>query len=307
MNLSTLTAAAHRLLAHLPGAVGWPLAAAVGVWNRRDDAIWRDHLAAAFAMLHPQADVATRLRWAQAHLQLRAWEMLDAQVFAAIQRGRKLRVTIEGAELVAAATANHALPTASASACGTLLLLTHVDRFLMAPLLYARLCGSMHMLTAPIDPALSARTRAFLLAKVRRFQTCLGGAWLTTDASPRRLLTGLARGETWVALPDAWSPQIQRHDPYPFLGGTLQLPAGLRRIAERAAPRLITAEVRSHSAARLSVRFSALPDDPDAAFAALVARLETIVRTEPWRWWQWEALPWAWRAAHGNEQPTNRA
>jgi lauroyl/myristoyl acyltransferase len=128
----------------------------------------------------------------------------------------------------------------------------------------------------------------------------IGGAWIHINEGLRRLYRVVGGGETVVMLLDAYDPRFRLALDYPFLGGRLQVAAGILRIAKRTGARLVYGVVKERDW-RVEVSLRPLPADPEAAMARAVVELEQDVRERPWEWWQWPLTGRLWHPREGKE------
>lgn len=277
------------LLGRVPGTLPWHLAGWIGDVPRQQRHQLQAWLATLFAQVFPGAAHQDCWQWARAHAALLAQEKLDGMAFARLGRRGGPRADIEGMELVRArATAGR----------GLILVLNHYDRPFAAPVFLARHGIQTHVLTMPVrgNAELSAAHQQFLLRKLENYTGQTGGLWHTTDQSLRPLYESLRAGHTWVILADAWRPEFKRLRPHPFLGGQLQLPTGIERMAGALGTPLLHVSTYSDAPQRLRVRVRELPDDPRQAIDLVIQQLEHDVRQRPWAWLQWGLWHQMWQA-----------
>lgn len=277
---ASLRGIAH--LARLPGPLPWQLAP----WFGTDPLLDAARAHRAMQRLFPGRPPAHYRQWLSRHCAMRSRELVDAHAFSRVLAQKGVRIEVVGFD-------REWLKTESAP--GTLLLMTHLDRFLTAPLVLAAQGVALHMLTMPADTlALPPDYRRFLLNKIAAFQQVIAGRWLTTRQPLTAMIKGLQRGQWWIALPDAWEPTFASFARFSFLGGTIAFPAGLLRIAQKTRCRLLYAETEEMAPHRLRVSFTMLDRPAHDAFAWIADRLATVLTTAPWRWWQWPLLDPLW-------------
>lgn len=281
------------LIARLPTTLPWRIAERIG----RETAAERKHLLrwleGLFAQVFPEAGEAQHAQWARAHLAMLAQEMVDAMAFHRLGRPGGPAVALRGAE--------HARQLVRQGQ-GFILVLNHYDRLLTAPVALARVGVSTNVLTMPVldNPDLDPAQRRFLLRKIQGYTQVTGGKWHTTSEGLRPVHESLRAGQGWVILADAWRPEFGRLRGHPFLGGCLNLPTGIERLAQSTGVPLLHAATYSQRADRLDVVVEPLPENPRQAIDRVIERLEQDVRARPWAWWQWGLWDQMW-------QPTSQA
>ena len=278
---------AFPLLARIPSTLPWWLASKIG----RERGAERRHLLrwleARFAHIFAQASPADHARWARAHLDMLAQEMLDAMAFHRLGKPGGPRIAMTGFEHV---------QRLHEQGKGFILVLNHFDRQLAAPVALAHKGIHTHVLTMPVldNPDLDEALRRFLLRKVRGYTEVVGGTWRTTNEGLGPVLEGLRAGQAWVIWADAWRPGFKRLRSHPFLGGRLTLPTGIERMATSVGVPLLYAATYSDGPGRLRVVIEPLPQEPKLAINAVIARLEQDVRERPWAWWYWGQWDQMW-------------
>jgi len=274
-------------LASLPGTLPWRLAGVVGRESGLERAQRIDMLQAQFAQIFPDVSKNICLEWAQSHLEMLAQEMVDAMAFDRLGFTGGPEIELQGLEFAKKIHANK---------MGCILVLNHFDRLLTAPVALARHGIFTNVLTMPVlnNPDLAGPQRRFLLKKIKNYTQATKGCWRTTDEGLRPVLESLSSGGIWVILADAWRPEFGRLRPHDFLGGRLNLPTGIERLAKSAAVPLLHARTYSDSPARMRVVLEALPEDPVQAIDGVVAQLDQDVRARPWAWWHWGLWDQMW-------------
>lgn len=281
----------YPLLAHLPASLAYPAAARLGIWSRAErkgalEAVCNGLARAGLEM----RDTVSGQDVAEAYLGMLARETLD--VFRmSTWAGAELEAMIEvdGVEL---------LEQARARGQGVILLLAHYGRLLLLMLALAHRGHPMGMVTMRIDrdnPDLDLALRKYFERKIQSVLTHIGGPWLMVGDSMRPLYDGLRRGGVWVVLMDAYIPGTPNMGEFPFLGGTLCIPRGVQRIAERCGARLVYGVTREDRKP-IRAELRDLGADPAQALARAVAELEHDVRAAPSQWWQWNILEYIWRS-----------
>lgn len=284
------------LMARVPTTLPWRLAGRIG----RESAAEREHLLrwleGLFARVFPNATAAEHAQWAKAHLAMLAQEMVDAMAFHRLGRFGGPSIDLQGVE--------HAKSLARQGR-GFILVLNHFDRLLTAPVALARAGIATNVLTMPVldNPELQAAQRRFLLRKIHGYTKVTGGTWHTTSDGLRPVHESLRAGQGWVILADAWRPEFGRLRGHPFLGGELNLPTGIERLAQSTGVALLHAVTYSRSPDRLEVVVEPLPENPRQAIDTVIQRLEQDVLARPWAWWHWGLWDQMWQPtpnAEGN-------
>ncbi|MDR2127702.1 MAG: hypothetical protein LBP52_01350 [Burkholderiaceae bacterium] len=275
------------LLARMPGALPWHLAAWLGHAPRAEQLATRNYLIENFARVFPGEPARVYAQWAERHLALLAREMMDAAALHRLGQPGGVRMEMAGWEHMA---------QLKAQGRGVIVVLTHFDR-LMASLVGMAARGmTLNHLTMPIDDnaALEPAQRAFLSRKTQSLARILKGAARTTAESLRPVHKDLQAGQTWVIVADAWSPSFRRMREHAFLGGRIRLPTGIERLARATGAAMVQATTYSRAADRLSLLIEPLPAEPEVALDQVVARLERDVRQYPWAWWHWGVFNQMW-------------
>ena len=277
-------------IARVPTALPWRLAG----WIGRESAPEREHLLrwleSLFARVFPSASEAQHAQWAKAHLAMLAQEMMDAMAFNRLGRWGGPAIDLQGVE--------HARSLARQGK-GFILILNHYDRLLTAPVALAREGISTHVLTMPVldNPELGAAQRRFLLRKIQGYTSVTGGRWHTTSDGMRPVHESLRAGQGWVILADAWRPEFGRLRGHPFLGGSLNLPTGIERLAQSTGAALLHAVTYSQRPDHLKVVVEPLPENPQQGIDQVIQRLEQDVLARPWAWWHWGLWDQMWQPA----------
>lgn len=273
-------------MARLPTALPWRLA---GREQGRDKAllIWLQNR---FTDIFPQSTPAEKTRWAQQHVRMLALERVDAMAFHRLGRSGGPAIAIRGAE--------HARSLAQAGQ-GFILVLNHFDRLLTAPIALAQQGICSNVLTMPVltNPELDTAHRRFLLRKIRNYTEITGGRWHTTGDGMRTVHESLRAGQVWVILADAWHSEFARLRKHRFLGGYLQLPTGIERLARSTGVPLLHAATYTHRPDQLEVVIETLPVDPEQAIDQVIQKLHRDVQARPWAWWHWGLWDQMWHPA----------
>ncbi len=278
------------LLARLPTRLPWHLAAPLGRESGAERARLLQWLQQRFAQVFAQSTPAQQAQWARAHLAMLAQEMVDAMAFHRLGAAGGPCVDLQGLAHVQALQARGQ---------GFILVLNHFDRLLTAPVALARHGIVTHVLTMPVldNPELQGPMRRFLMRKIEGYTRATGGTWRSTSEGLRPVLEGLRAGQAWVILADAWRPEFGRLRSHSFLGGNLQLPTGIERLAQSAGVPLLQAVTYTDTPAKLRVVVAPLPSQPGRAIDQAIARLQADVCERPWAWWHWGLWEQMWRPA----------
>lgn len=286
-------------IARLPTTLPWRLAGRIG---RGESATERDHLLLwlenLFARVFPQATAEQHVQWARAHLAMLAQEMVDAMAFSRLGRPGGPAIDLQGAEFAKELVRQGK---------GFILVLNHYDRLLTAPVALAREGIATNVLTMPVldNPELAAAQRRFLLRKIQGYTEVTGGKWHTTSEGLRSVHESLRAGQGWVILADAWRPEFGRLRGSPFLGGRLNLPTGIERLAQSTGVPLLHAVTYSRRPDHLEVVVEPLSEDPREAMDKVIQRLEQDVQARPWAWWQWGLWDQMWQPEPGPKAEGN--
>ncbi len=179
---------------------------------------------------------------------------------------------------------------------GVVLAMGHYGRPIMLSTQLGVLGCKIGMLTQTIDernPNLNAVERSYLARKMRIVMDAAGGRWLMLDDSMRLLYSGLKSGETIIMMYDLHEANPSSMLELPFCGGTMRLPRGVERVAERTGARVIYGIARDKGR-RVEAELRKLPQNPQQALIAAVKELEKDVQAAPWQWWQWPLYDHAW-------------
>lgn len=135
----------------------------------------------------------------------------------------------------------------------------------------------------------------YRLFKLQRLQQALGGTFLVEGNELRPLYRAL--NDHLIALIfDV--PYIEAHKgrvTVNFISGTIDLPAGIYRIAKKTKAVIAPFFMRDLGGGRVMAEFSALLDpydyDETVLMGMLASQLEQRIRENPGHWWLWPALP----------------
>lgn len=243
-----------------------------------------------FGKIFPASSEEQRQLWARAHLNMLAAEMLDASALHRLGQPGGPGIALTGWEHVR---------VLQERGQGFILVLNHYDRLLTAVIALGRRGVRLNILTMPVleNPHLGESQRAFLMRKIASITAITGGQWRVSSEPLRPVHEGLRRGQAWVILADAWSPDFARMRDHPFLGGYLRLPTGIERLAQSTGAPLLHGCTRSLAPDKLTVEVEAISGTPQAAIDTIVSRLERDVRERPWAWWHWGLWDQMWRTA----------
>ena len=215
----------------------------------------------------------------QTHL---GYELLDVYFLPRLTaRNIDRWVDIEGLEL---------LSTPRSDGRGRILAMAHYGRPSMLVSALGLKGVKLHVLTQVIDrrnPYLDRADRWFLGFKVWGNRLSTLGDWLTVADNPRQLYQRLKAGETVLLLFDVPPNTGDAVDTAAFLGRTLHIPQGLRRLAERTGAAICYGAVHDIGW-RARVVIEALPEESaEAAVRGAICLLERDIRRSPALWWQW--------------------
>lgn len=143
------------------------------------------------------------------------------------------------------------------------------------------------------------RYRLFKLEKLARV---LGGPFLVEGGDLRPLYRELDRSLITLIIDVPYAESQPGNVTVPFLGGNINIPAGVYKIAKKTEAVVVPFFIRDHSGGKVTVEFSE-PLEPnnynEQRFMSLLANiLEMRIRSHPGHWWLWEALPLLWSKNH---------
>jgi lauroyl/myristoyl acyltransferase len=275
-------------VARIPTTLPWWVAGRLGggqtVDQRRQLLRWLENR---FAQVFPHATGAQHLQWAQAHLLMLAQEKVDAMAFNRLGRSGGPSIEMLGGEHVR---------VLAREGKGFILVLNHFDRLLTAPVALAQHGIVTNVLTMPVleNPDLGEAERRFLLKKIDGYTQVTGGRWHTTHQGLRPVHESLRAGQAWVILADAWRPEFGRLRRHRFLGGSLQLPTGIERLAQSTGVPLLHGITYTQRPSHLKVVVEPLPENPIEAIDRVIQRLDQDVQDRPWAWWHWGLWEQMW-------------
>lgn len=279
---------AFPALGRVPTTWPWRMAHRLGRDPRASRLATERFLRDRFEQVFPQSSAQERERWARAHMDMLATEMLDAVALHRLGERGGPAISADGWEEVLAL---------QQAGQGFILVLNHYDRLVAVAVALARRGIRLGMLTMPVleNPGLGDVQRRFLMRKIRTLTDITRGQWRTSGEPLRPVHEGLRQGQAWIILADAWAPEFGRLRAHRFLGGVLQLPTGIERLAQSTGAALVHGRAFSLAPDRLQVRLQVLGGDPAAAIDMVIAQLESDVRERPWAWWHWGQWDQMWR------------
>lgn len=131
--------------------------------------------------------------------------------------------------------------------------------------------------------------------KLQRLQQALGGPFLVEGDNLRKFYSAL-NNNLLTLIFDV--PYVENHSgrvTVPFLNGTIQVPAGIYRIAKKTQAVVAPFYMRDQGNGAVVAEFSELLEPEnynDEGFMSLLARqLEAQILARPGHWWLWAALP----------------
>jgi lauroyl/myristoyl acyltransferase len=177
------------------------------------------------------------------------------------------------------------------------MIISHFGRFFMLGpgLKFAGL--EFGMLTTMADerhPSYDTIDRWYVSTKLYNTQLFSRGTWITTGDDIRRVYRCLQGGEIMLIALDGNETNNPARMEYPFCKGTLSLPGGIVRIAEKTGAKMVYASTIDNGVG-VTITLSALPDTPQEAMQAAVALLEQDMCNGPWHWWQLAVSEAFWR------------
>ena len=284
----------YGALALLPGCLPWRLAPLLGRDGKRGNAATEAFLVARFQQVFPQASDVQRHAWARAHLDMLSLEMMDGMALHRLGSPNGPTIELSGWE--------HAQVLLDRGK-GFIMVLNHFDRLQTSAVACARRGLVMNALTMPVldNPDLSPTLRKFLTRKISNLTSIIRGDYRSTSQSLRAVHESLAAGNIWIILADVWQPDFGRLRKHRFLGGTIQIPTGIERLAKATGVPMLHAATYTESSDRLRVVVRALPEEPVEAINEVIRQLETDVRERPWAWWQWGVWEQMWQKSTTEE------
>lgn len=285
----------YPLLARMPKKPAYALASLLGRFDGRFDQDLRIAVGNGLRQAWPELPAPLLEARLREYAGMRAHEIMDAFWLPRMSsRDLQQLVRMDGvAELQAA----------QAEGKGVLLLMAHYSRLIMLLAALGDQGVRIGMLTIRIDednPDLIPAERRYLKNKVAALRGRINGGWVALGDSLRPLYAGLKRGEVWVVLFDAYTPDFDGWRNFDFLDRAIRLPHGVERILAGTGAQAMYASVREEGALALSGRIQPLPREPVLAFQQAVAELEKDVLRQPAQWWQWNIFEYLRRAEAGD-------
>lgn len=274
----------YRWASRLPGRWPWRLAPWLYRHTHAEEARSTEAAVHSLFRAHfPDATDDTVKTWARQHVDLVAFELMDAIALRRVGHQGDVRLTIDGIEKL-----QHGLKAGH----GAIIILTHFDRILTGPIAVANAGIPVSSLTMEIDEnnELSALEKAYFHRKISTFDDMTGGTSVKRNRSVRKIYDSLAQGNTWTILADAWHPEARNKRGHPFLGKTLYLATGIERIAAHTQAALLHVTSFTEPDGSVRVRIRELQGSPEQAVDQVIAQLERDVRERPWAWWNWGLL-----------------
>lgn len=275
----------YPTLGVLPGRVGYSAVARLSKWLVPQPPL---HLVAERIMRGTGCSLSDALVHAQGYRQLMARNILDCY--------RMSSLDVSHPEGWLTLVGHEALRQVQVVGRGALVIISHFGRLsLLGAAFHAAGCRT-GMLTTMVDERnvnLSPADRWFHSTNASRIQAHAQGPWITTGDSPREIFKVIQTGQTICISMDGLESNSSTRIRQRFLGGTVSLPEGILRIAERTSPVLFYARAFDRGA-RTHVVFEQLSDRPHDAMQKAIRLLESDVAREPWQWWHWPALDALW-------------
>ena len=274
----------YRLASKLPGR--WPWRVAPWLYRRTHAQEAQSTEAAVLALFRqhfPDASDATVREWARLHVNLVAYELMDAIALRRVGCQGDVRLKVEGMDK---------LQRGLKAGRGAIIILTHFDRILTGPIAVAQSGVPVSSLTMEIDEnnELSSLEKAYFHRKISTFDDMTGGISVKRNRSIKKIYESLGRGDTWTILADALHPEAKNKRAHPFLGKTLYLATGIERIAAHTDSALLHVTSFTEPDGTVRIRIRDLEGTPEQAVDQVIQQLERDVRERPWAWWNWGLL-----------------
>lgn len=277
------------LLACLPRPLGYRLADLVGLCDAKLNPL-RQGVEQGIGALMPElaSSRSVLIEQCQKHYQMLARDTLDCYLMP--------RFTSENTCHLFKVSNAEILNRAKAAGKGVIMIITHYDRFFMLGpgLNFAGI--EFAMLTTVVDerhPSYDKIDRWYMAKKLRNTQMFSRGTWITTADDPRKVYRSLRSEEIVLIAMDGNETNSTNRVTFPFLGGALSLPDGIRRIAARTGAKLVYAAIHSR-AEIVEIRLHALSDNPHAALLQSVKLFEQDIIQNPSHWWLWNCAQTIW-------------
>ena len=121
------------------------------------------------------------------------------------------------------------------------------------------------------------------------------GPWIAKGDNTKDIFKAFSEGRILIILLDVFEPNKKKAKQYDFLGGKLQIPTGIERLAEKTGAQMVYG-VAHCEGLQVHAQLRSLPEDPCEGLRCAVAELERDVMRSPGQWWQWNALEHIWRS-----------
>lgn len=276
------------LYAYLPPALGYGLAAQHAPIFRRnrpdEEAAIRTQMHGAF----PEASNVQLAAWLDDYYRMVEQEALDTWYLQ--HQPIQQIVELEGFAAVAQARQQ-----------GKRVLLTggHFGRFWMAGVAMRAQGFTTGTITrdggATNSHGLHPAEYRYRLFKLQRLQHALGGTFLVEGNELRPLYRALDDHLIALIFDVPYTEAHKGRVTVNFISGTIDLPAGIYRIAKKTQAVIAPFFMRDLGGGRVRAEFSALLDpydyDETALMQRLASQLEQRIRESPGHWWLWPALP----------------
>lgn len=135
----------------------------------------------------------------------------------------------------------------------------------------------------------------YRLFKLQRLQQALGGTFLVEGDELRPLYRALNDHLIALIFDVPYTEAHKGRVTVNFISGTIDLPAGIYRIAKKTRAVIAPFFMRDLGGGRVRAEFSALLDPYDynetVLMGMLASQLEQRIRENPGHWWLWPALP----------------
>lgn len=135
----------------------------------------------------------------------------------------------------------------------------------------------------------------YRLFKLQRLQQALGGTFLVEGDELRPLYRALNDHLIALIFDVPYTEAHKGRVTVNFISGTIDLPAGIYRIAKKTKAVIAPFFMRDLGGGRVRAEFSALLDPYDynetVLMGMLASQLEQRIRENPGHWWLWPALP----------------
>lgn len=141
------------------------------------------------------------------------------------------------------------------------------------------------------NPHLDAFTKSYLTNKMNQAMKNMGGHWITTEQSLRNIFRELEQTKALVVAID-----VPGNQPYPFLNGQIHLVNTINRIAQKAQASCYYLKIQNRADSSFALDVTAIKmEDSHHPMTQATSVLEKEVISQPWAWWQWNALQHIWK------------